>query len=245
MGAGCVLILDYDGTLTPIVASPDAATLAPSLRQTLRQLAANSKTRLAILSGRSLLDISARVGLKNVVYGGCHGLEIEGAGFRFRHPTARARAVRVRMAARVLTRQLHRFPGAFLERKGMTVSLHYRKVPRRRRGDLVNLATRVRRQVPGLTLLPGKDVWEFVPRVDWGKGQAALWIARRLARTLRPHRVVILYAGDDATDEAAFAALKGRGATVRVGARRGRAEYAVKNVSGIHVLLRWIARAIG
>jgi trehalose 6-phosphate phosphatase len=94
-------------------------------------------------------------------------------------------------------------------------------------------------------ILPGKNVIEFLPRVHWGKGQAVLWISRRLAPTPRAGRPVVLYAGDDATDEAAFAALKGRGITVRVGAERGGADYAVKNVGSIHALLRWIERAIG
>jgi len=244
-GGGLVLILDYDGTLTPIVSSPEAATLAPSPRETLRRLAAHPRVRLAILSGRSLADIKARVGLGNVVYGGCHGLEIEGAGVGFRHPQAGARVSLVRTAARLLARRLDRVPGAFLERKGLTVSLHYRRVARGRRDDLLRLAARVERQVPGLKILPGKDVVEFIPQVGWGKGQAASWIARRLARTLRPRHAVILYAGDDATDEAAFAALKGRGMTIRVGARRGGAAYAVRGVREIHALLRWIARTIG
>jgi trehalose-phosphatase len=94
-------------------------------------------------------------------------------------------------------------------------------------------------------ILPGKNVLEFLPRVNWGKGEAVLWIRRRLARTLRSRRIVTLYAGDDATDEAAFATLQGRGVTIRVGAHRGRADYAVKNVREIHALLRWIARATG
>lgn len=185
------------------------------------------------------------MGLENVVYGGCHGLEIEAAGVRFRHPKAPPGAARVKAATLILARELRRFPGAFLELKGLTVAVHYRKVPRRRHAELLDLGTRVERKVRGLTSLTGKNVLEFLPRVRWGKGQAALWIARRSAAALRPRRAVILYAGDDATDEAAFAALKGRGVTVRVGGRRGLADYAVENVRGLHALLRWLLRAIG
>jgi len=198
-----------------------------------------------ILSGRSLPDVKARVDLKNVVYGGCHGLEIDGPGLRFRHPHARAGAARVRAATRVLARQLRRFPGAILERKGQTVAVHYLRVPRRRRGELLTLGAQVERDVPGLVALAGKNVLEFLPRVRWGKGPATLWIARRLATACRPHRAVILYAGDDASDEAAFAALKGRGIGIRVGGRRGPADFAVENVRGLHALLRWLLRAIG
>jgi len=201
--------------------------------------------RLVILSGRSLRDIRARVGLRNVVYGGCHGLEIAGAGLRFKHPRAGARASGVRVAARLLARELRRFPGAFLERKGMTVSVHYRGVSRARRADVLSLAARVARRVPGIATLPGKNVVEFLPRVDWGKGRAVRWIARRLALTLPSRQPLILYAGDDATDEAAFAALTGRGITVRVGAERGGADYAVRGVRDMHTLMHRVARVIG
>src|SRR5439155_232429 len=72
-GAGLVVILDYDGTLTPLVSSPGAAVLAPSVRATLARLAGSRRARLAILSGRGLADLRARVALNGVVYGGCHG----------------------------------------------------------------------------------------------------------------------------------------------------------------------------
>ena len=72
-GAGLLLILDYDGTLTPIVPWPDAAVLAASVRGTLSRLTASGRARVAILSGRALADLRARVRLANVVYGGCHG----------------------------------------------------------------------------------------------------------------------------------------------------------------------------
>ena len=182
--------------------------------------------------------------LRNVVYGGCHGLEIEGAGLRFKHPGARAWRTRIRGMTRLLSRQLERVPGAVLEPKGLAVSVHYRKVPPGRRRELGTLRERVEREAPGLLVLHGKNVLEFLPGLEWRKGQAALWIARRLVRTLRPGRALVLYAGDDATDADAFAALRGHGVTVRVGARRGRADYAVKNVRGLQALLRGIERAI-
>ena len=80
--------------------------------------------------------------------------------------------------------------------------------------------------------------------MNWGKGEAVLWIKKRLARTLRPRPALTVYTGDDITDEAAFAALEGHGVTVRVGAHRGRADYAVKNVKAVHALLRWLARGL-
>ncbi len=236
-------IFDYDGTLTPIIASPEAATLAPSIRATLARLASRERTRLAILSGRALGDVRTRVGLDDVVYGGCHGLEIEGGALRFRHPHVRPSrlvAVRRRLAAGAAA-----IPGAHVEFKGLAVSLHYRRVAPSRRAAVRALAAGIARRTPGLTIIPGREVFDFIPRVRWNKGDAGRWIVRHARPTLPPGRPVVLYAGDDATDEAAFRALRGRGVTVRVGGGPSAAEYAVRSVAEVHALLRWLVLALG
>ena len=125
------------------------------------------------------------------------------------------------------------------------MSLHYRHVALPGHDGVRALVARVLRHVPSLALIPGHEVFDFVPRVGWGKGQAARWIVRHAGRVLRPGSPVVLYAGDDTTDEAAFAALKGRALTVRVGGGESGAEYAVSGVREVHVLLRWIDRALG
>ena len=241
-GAGLVAILDYDGTLTPIVPSPQTAILAPSVRTTLERLAASDRARLAILSGRALADVRARVALDDVIYGGCHGLEIRGGGLAFRHP--RVRTASLVRARRTLVAAAEAIPGSRVEFKGLAVSLHYRHVAPAWRRAVRELVTRVLRGVPGLTLIPGREVFDFVPRVRWGKGEAACWIAYRARRTLPRGGSVVLYAGDDATDEAAFAALKGRALTVRVGNGPSAANYRVRDVREMQVVLRRLAVAL-
>jgi trehalose-phosphatase len=237
-GASLVAILDYDGTLTPLVASPSAAKLAPSVRGTLARLAGCERARLAILSGRGLADLRARVALEHVVYGGCHGLEIAGRHLRFRHP--RAHASRLRATRRALAASLPSIPGARVEWKGLAVSLHYRRVAPGRRLDVRNIATRILRR-GGLTLVPGHAVFDFVPRVGWDKGRAARWIASRMARTLPARPPVVLYAGDDTSDESAFRALRGRAVTICVGTKPTAAEYRVAGVRELQALLRRMA----
>lgn len=241
-----MLILDYDGTLTPIVADPAAARLAAATRAVLGRLARHGGVRLVVLSGRSLADLRHRVGVPGAVYGGCHGLEIAGRGLRFVHPGARAGAGAVRRAARALGRGARTIPGALVEDKRFAVSLHYRRVPRARRPAALALAAAVRRSVPGLAVIVGKDVHEFLPRIGWDKGRAARWIVRRLRPTLpaaaRPP--LLVFAGDDTTDEAAFAALRPRGVTVRVGARPGGAAYRVGDAGTLRAVLRRIERLL-
>ncbi len=236
-------ILDYDGTLTPIVTSPRAAELAPSVRRTLARLAASERVRLAILSGRALRDVRARVRLDDVIYGGCHGLEIEGSGLRFRHP--RASAARVAAARRALAAGAASIPGAHVEFKRLAVSFHYRRVAPSRHAEARAVAAGVARRMPDLRVIAGRAVFDFVPRVRWSKGAAARWIIDRVGPSLRPGEPIIFYAGDDTTDEAAFAALRRRGMTVRVGGGESGAEYAVSGVREVHALLRWIDRALG
>jgi trehalose-phosphatase len=240
-GASLVAILDYDGTLTPLVATPGQARLAPSVRETLARLAEGERTRLAILSGRGLADLRARVALPDVVYGGCHGLEIAGRHLRFRHPGARPSCLTA--ARRALVASLPSIPGARLEWKGLAVSLHYRRVAPETRPRVKAIAARIVRD-RGLALVPGHEVFDFVPRVGWNKGRAARWIARRMARTLPTRRRVVLYAGDDTTDESAFEALRGRAVTICVGTKATAAEYRVAGVREVQALLRRMASAM-
>jgi len=241
-GAGLIVILDYDGTLTPLVSSPGAAFLAPSVRANLARLAGPHRARLAILSGRGLADLRARVALDGVLYGGCHGLEIAGRRLRFRHPLAQRAGVAA--TARALAATLPSVPGALLECKGLVVSLHYRHVVPSRRGAVREIAERVLSRRPDLLLVAGHLVFDFLPRVGWHKGTAARWMVSRLVRTLPARRAVVVYAGDDASDEMAFAALRGRALTIHVGAKPTVAEYRVSGVRDVQALVRRMASAM-
>jgi len=79
------LFLDYDGTLTPIVPSPEDAQLSEAARQALEQAARTPNLDIVIVSGRALADVQQRVGVPGLTYVGNHGFEIEGPGISFRH----------------------------------------------------------------------------------------------------------------------------------------------------------------
>ena len=71
------LFFDYDGTLTPIVATPELAKISPAVRNSLKRLKKDPKFKLAIISGRSLANVKKMAGVKGIIYAGNHGLEIE------------------------------------------------------------------------------------------------------------------------------------------------------------------------
>jgi trehalose-6-phosphatase len=99
------VFLDYDGTLTPLVTDPAAARLSPVTRQVLAALLHHPRYQVAIVSGRTLRDLQARVADLTLYLAGHHGLEIAGPGLAYCHPEAlrlqpQVRLLRPAIAAR-------------------------------------------------------------------------------------------------------------------------------------------------
>jgi trehalose-phosphatase len=74
LGGQPAIFLDYDGTLARIVDDPSKARIPQSTRTAIRSLLRDSP--VAIVSGRSAIDVRDLVGLSGVVYAGSHGQEI-------------------------------------------------------------------------------------------------------------------------------------------------------------------------
>lgn len=226
--SGLLLLLDFDGTLAPLRRDPDRVRIPPAVRACLRRLA--RAATVAVISGRSLPDLRRRVGLPGLIYAGNHGLDIAGAGLRLRRG-ASARP-RLRRLARRLERELSPL-GARVEDKGLTLSVHHRGVPPRRRAA----ARRALDRLAGdFRVRAGKKVWEVLPEPRWDKGRAALWILRR-----RPGLAVAI--GDDTTDEDMFRALGRRGFCVKVGPGPTSAGYRVRGIREAGLFLDRIAAA--
>ena len=230
-GSPLLALLDFDGTLSDIVARPEDAALRPgnaSMLQALQALASGKGMRMpgagaiaiaavGVVSGRALDDVSRRVGVPGLVYAGNHGLEIAGPGICYRHPAAEAAAPVMAQTAARLTAALDGIPGALVENKGITLTLHYRRTPgeyRCRASAIFYDAVRPLVDAGRCRITAAKAALELRPAVDWHKGRALGLIRARLAPGAFP-----LYIGDDATDEDAFrAAQDAGGAGVRVGA---------------------------
>ena len=236
------LFLDYDGTLTPIVARPEDARLSDAARQVLEQAARTPGLDTVVVSGRRLADIQALVGIPGLTYVGNHGFEIEGPGISYRHEAADAFQEPLEAAALELASL--GVPGAAVERKGATVAYHVRGVaaPERRRIERRASAILRRRR---LRVVAGKCVIEGRPPAAWHKGQAVLYVLNRRHGADWPSRVRVLYIGDDQTDVDAFGSLRGIGRSVGVGdAGWGpalAADFRLPDPDAVLQLLRWLA----
>ena len=208
------IFLDYDGTLTPIVARPDLAIMSEEMRAAVRRLA--GLCTVAIVSGRDRADVERLVGLDGLVYAGSHGFDIAGPdGLRIEHARGAAFTAAVRRAAEKLGPVLSGIAGALVEPKRFAVAVHYRQVADADLPAVEAAVDRVLGAVPELRRTEGKKVFELRPRFDWDKGKAVLWLLDAL--TLGTPEVLPFYIGDDTTDEDAFRALAGRGIGIFVG----------------------------
>jgi trehalose 6-phosphate phosphatase len=186
------LITDMDGTISPIVAVPDAAQVTPRSRELLRALGARLAL-VAVVSGRAVADVRQRVGLPELVYAGNHGLE-RWVDDRI-VPTPQAAPFRPALEAVLAEIAPRLLPGMRLEDKGATLSLHYRQTddPQAAAAAFTPLLEAAAAQ-HGLSLFQGRMVFELRPPLEIHKGT----ILRQLVSEYRLSGAV--YLGDDTTD---------------------------------------------
>jgi trehalose-phosphatase len=240
-----LLMTDYDGTLTPIVDDPADAFLAEDTREQLLRIARSARGSVAIISGRGLEDLRARVAIPEVIYAGCHGLEVMGPGLEFRHPDAVAQQTMLWAVGETLSRRAPTVSGMRVEAKGLAVAVHYRHVATDEiRRVEIELARAIQEQGSRLKIFHGTKVIEVLPQVAWTKGECARWIQERVLSTGPGSGPAFwLYLGDDWTDEHAFEVLSGRALTIRVGdaVPASKAAYRLRDVGEVQQLLAALA----
>jgi len=202
-----LLLSDYDGTLTPIVNRPEEAVLSPEVAAKLRNLAEKPAFSVGIISGRSLSEVKALVGIEGIYYAGNHGLEIEGPGLKFNHPDAQAARSGIKELVRQLSDRLGNIEGVIIEDKGLSLSIHYRLVKESAEhmiAEIFHQSTSPLLDTGKIRVTSGKKVWEVRPPIDWHKGKAVATIRQEIKALLNLEQLPILYLGDDTTDEDAF-----------------------------------------
>ena len=233
---GVFLVLDFDGTLAPIVRDPDGAQLAGKTREVLRKLSRLPSVSTVVISGRALPDVTARVGL-DLTYAGNHGLEVRGRGLKFQHPRAAALRPTLKRICTRLVSETRDIGGTLVENLGLTASVHFRQVAAR---DRARLGKKVRAALDpngaDFIVRRGKEMFSIRPRVTWHKGSAARWIRRRL----RQQASIPICIGDDLTDEDLFTAFPDA-VSIHVGSsQQTGARFSLRNTTEVRRLLRWL-----
>lgn len=210
------LFTDFDGTLVPIRRSPGEVHLSPAVRQLLAEIAHKGIT-VGVVSGRRVADVRARVGLSGIWYIGVHGYGICHPDNRTEMFLRLDQRAQIKQVTRQFVRQLQGVPGLFLDNKGATVALHYRRASSRSQNLAWTTIQSILAKHSNLHLLAGKKVWELLPDSHTSKWTAMQFVLRS-ERGRHKGRSLVIYLGDDSTDERVFEKMKG--VSVAVGKRR-------------------------
>lgn len=225
-----LLGFDFDGTLVPIVSNPRAVRLRQRTRRLFRLLV--ERYPCVVISGRARSDVLARLGgIRVTEVVGHHGLEPH------RNITGLRRLVRPWIP--VLHDRLDTLRGVIIEDKGLSVAVHYRNSPQRRRARNAAIAA-AEALGTDVRIVSGRLAVDILPDVASHKGVALRRLRARVADTA-------LYVGDDATDEDVFRLNEpGRLLSVRVGRHRGSAApYYLRGQSEVDDLLEELVRLRG
>ncbi|WP_419918341.1 trehalose-phosphatase [Candidatus Poriferisocius sp.] len=199
---------DYDGTLAPITDNPDKARPTRESVAAVRQLASMPDTHVAVISGRALRDLAALSRLPEEIHlVGSHGSEFD-VGFAddLRPEQQDLRDRLLKELNQIARRDL----GFIIEPKPAGVAFHYRKADPEIAAEALDAILNGPGKWEGVHLKSGKMVMELSV-LDLNKGHAL----DRLRAEVSAEAVV--FAGDDVTDEQAFAHLGGPDLGLKVG----------------------------
>ncbi|MFW5878701.1 MAG: trehalose-phosphatase [Myxococcota bacterium] len=230
---------DYDGTLTPIVANVEDAIATEEVRQALRQMSSNEGVVGAVVSGRTMNSLMGLVPREALWLIGHHGLSVRSPQGELSCLIDLEEAERQLEPLRATGRRIvAESPGLRLEDKGAGLALHTRNASRQAAERAAAAFCKEAEKLDGFSLLRGKEVYEVRP-AGADKGRAILSLRQKAA----PGSLV-LYVGDDTTDEDAFQALRDLPAiTVKVSEDvvATAAQYRVQDTEDVLDLLRRIS----
>jgi trehalose 6-phosphate phosphatase len=191
------VLTDFDGTLSPIVDEPEAARPLPEAVDVLHRLAARY-ARVAVVSGRPAAFLARRLRLdadSRLVASGLYGMEYAQGDQVTTNPRAEEwRGVVHRVACEAEEQVPHE---VHVERKGLSVTLHYRVCPEQ--AVWVRTWAEAAAARTGLLLHPARMSEELRPPVEVDKGTVVAELAEGLSAAC--------FLGDDIGDLPAFAAL--------------------------------------
>eukprot|EP00484_Ammonia_sp_Unknown_P024579 CAMPEP_0197029066 /NCGR_PEP_ID=MMETSP1384-20130603/8601_1 /TAXON_ID=29189 /ORGANISM="Ammonia sp." /LENGTH=306 /DNA_ID=CAMNT_0042458169 /DNA_START=22 /DNA_END=942 /DNA_ORIENTATION=+ len=223
-----LLFLDYDGTLSEIVANPDDAVLTKSMYELLIKLASYKHVTIIIVTGRSIEKVQSFIAKhSDIHFAGNHGIEIEFAQSKQQQAQklfVDAESVKLLNEAYKELRDEYKvtekYKGTQIEFKTYSLSLHYRNMAID--GDEQAAMDAMEKIMKDLSAKykihysVGKKLFELKCVNDWNKGYAIKWmldhryeIFEKLKATQQDAEASndVVFIGDDVTDEDGFDAL--------------------------------------
>ena len=216
-----LVALDFDGTMSPLVDHAEDARPLPRSAASLAALAALPSTTTALVSGRALASLRlVAAPPEPTLWVGSHGAETWLGPASPPLELTAEQAAALELARAAVTRATTLIKGTVVENKPAGVVLHYRLAEEHDARAAVELVMNQLNGNPALHVTTGKMVLE-ISAVNANKGQS-LTLLRGLTGA-----TATLFAGDDVTDEHAFAALRPGDLGIKVGPGVTAAEFRI------------------
>ncbi len=237
------MLLDYDGTLTPIVAHPALARLARDTRLLLRRFNATPGIEVGIVSSRGLDDLRRMVRVRGICLAGNCGLEMRVGRQTTVHPRGSEAIGPIADFREQLALALSSFEGAWLEDKRYSLTVHYRHLATDRTRSLSDQVHAMACDWPQpLQIVPGPMALEITPDINWTKANCV----QRLMVEFAVQGPDVFYAGNAANDAEALELVRQmRGIAVGIGPQSpDTAEYRLPDPAALVTLLIQFSKAL-
>jgi len=236
-----LVALDFDGTLSPLQDDPMRSRMLPAARQAVEALAVLPDTIVALVSGRSMVDlrlIAEHDDRSPLWLAGSHGAEFWEPSTGLQEPAGDAgdAALRDRLQAEAERATAH-LPGVWIEPKAFGLGVHTRRADAEAAAEANRIVdAMLQAQAPQWRRRSGRDIVEYAFRHE-GKDSAVAALRERTGAT------AVLFAGDDVTDEDALRSLHPGDLGVRVGPGETAADVTVADIPEFAALLSRLAAA--
>lgn len=231
---------DFDGTLSPLADTPMSARMLPAARRAVAALTALPGVTVALVSGRSLVDlevIAEHRADSPVLLAGSHGAEFWYPGVGAVEPDEDDADIelrdRLRAHAEEVTGDL---AGVWIEPKTFGFGVHTRTAsPEAAREANERVDALVAREAPQWRRRTGHNIVEYAFRHE-GKDSAVASLREHVDATC------VLFAGDDITDEDALRSLGPDDLGVHIGAGPTAAAISLADIPAFAAFLGELAR---
>lgn len=226
-----LILLDYDGTLTPFFDKPEDAKPSDGVLDVLEKLASDEKNEVVLISGRGRENINEWFDI-DMGYVAGHGIWVKEKN-RGWEKAKRLSADWKSKVRPIFEKYVDITPGSFIEEKGFSIAWHFRRVDSElsltRPGELVDDLKFIHSL--NLQMLEVNEVIE-VMNAGVNKSTAASRFLEKKDWDF------ILAIGDDWTDEDTFSVLPKTAYTIKVGPRPSQARFSLDSYPFVLWLLK-------
>ena len=230
------LFLDVDGTLYEIVNSPSLIKPCFKLQKKLQTICNRLGGALALVSGRSLVDLDRIFENNKISVAGNHGAQVRDT---LRLKEYQADPGKIKGIAHKIYELLNGQKNIEIENKGSNLTVHFRNSTIDRK-KINKVIMELVKYEPKLTFLKGKEVLEVKP-LSYNKGTAiSYYMKTKPFLKRRP-----IFIGDDVSDEDGFETVNKRGGwSVRVGNyKKTKANFFLPNVKSVHEIMKQLLKS--